>query len=252
MTYAEALSFICGKEGCDSSEVENIQISEHTETRGNQRVTVTTVTWTIRGKRKAAEYAEMMAALASLGDSGANSPDPDVWQNYHRNKFMANAKRVIAINPNHLLRFLIDPETGDWNKTQAGSRYGRFGGAEDAPVVQAGHQTSWKDQKYVNFVTSLMLEDADLNQRSGQMIESRGGSSSKTAILIGIPDDPNSKIIMPKNAGAVAVDKASAMQWERMGLLPEGTVANATTLEDYYTAPAKPHVPREIAPGIWN
>jgi hypothetical protein len=56
-----------------------------------------------------------------------------------------------------------------------------------------------------------MLEDADLNQLGGQVIETPGAFSYKEAVLI---DD-------------VPVDVASALQWERLGLLPPGTVGTS-------------------------
>jgi len=60
-----------------------------------------------------------------------------------------------------------------------------------------------------------MLEDADLNQLTGQTIESKGAFSFKDAAVIeGVP-----------------VDVASAEQWERLGLLTEGTVARSPRIK---------------------
>ena len=60
-----------------------------------------------------------------------------------------------------------------------------------------------------------MLEDADLNWLSGQVIESQGAYSSKGAVLIdGYP-----------------VDIRTARLYESHALLPEGTVDAAPMIE---------------------
>jgi len=77
-----------------------------------------------------------------------------------------------------------------------------------------------------------MIEDADLNQLGGNVIESKGTkaypvTSYKEAVLIdGVP-----------------VDVASALQWERLGLLPPGTVASSPRI-----APPPIALPPAIAP----
>ena len=61
----------------------------------------------------------------------------------------------------------------------------------------------------------FMLEDADLNQVSGQVIESKGAYSSKEAVLVGPPGQE------------VVVELASLLMWERLGVVPIGTALNA-------------------------
>ena len=73
--------------------------------------------------------------------------------------------------------------------------------------MQAGHQGA----KAAGVREQFMVEDADLNQLTGQTIESKGAYSFKEAVII----------------GNVPVDSASAEQWERLGLLSPGTVAAA-------------------------
>ncbi len=120
-------------------------------------------------------------------------------------------------DPNHPLHFLVVRKQGpggsvtyDWRKTtritKKGRRQtGRYQGNEDGPVVQVGHQGAHASGAREQFT----LEDADLNQLGGQTIESKGAFSFKGAIDIdGVP-----------------VDIDSALQWERLGLLPKGTVA---------------------------
>ena len=130
-------------------------------------------------------------------------------------------------NPNHALHNLVTPKIGpdgnimrdaqdnvvyDWNKTTRITRTGktqtgRYQGGETQPIVQAGHADAYASgapQRYV-------LEDADLNQVSGQTIESKGAFSSKIAVEVdGVP-----------------VDLASLEQWERLGVVLKGTVAKA-------------------------
>jgi hypothetical protein len=84
---------------------------------------------------------------------------------------------------------------------------GRYQANESGVAVQVGHQTAFASGAPEQFT----LEDADLNQLSGQTIESRGAFSSKPGVEI----------------GGVPVDLQSALQWERLGQLPEGTVANS-------------------------
>jgi hypothetical protein len=73
--------------------------------------------------------------------------------------------------------------------------------------VQVGHQGAFASGVPEQFT----LEDADLNITSGQTIETKGAFSFKEAVVI----------------DEVRVDVASALQWERLGLLPPGTVARS-------------------------
>jgi LysM repeat protein len=142
-------------------------------------------------------------------------------------------------DPKHPLHFLVEPKLNaqgqpmtskngepifDWRKTtrttEAGKvQTGRYEGNESGVTVQVGHQTAFTSGAPEQYT----LEDADLNQLSGQTIESRGSLSSKPAVEI----------------GGVPVDLASARQWERMGSLPEGTVANSPVIAAPEISPAK-------------
>jgi hypothetical protein len=127
----------------------------------------------------------------------------------------------------HPLSFLLEPaEKGklDWRKTtretkSGNTQTGRYEGNEKGPVVQIGHQGA----KAAGVAEQFMLEDADLNQIGGNTIETPGAFSFKPAVQI----------------AGVPVDIASALQWERLGLLTEGTVA-ASPVVPAPTLPAAP------------
>lgn len=131
--------------------------------------------------------------------------------------FLTDALRRIS-NPRHPLHFLVvrrrlpnGQVIYDWRKTTRITAKGRrqtgrydYQGHETGPIIQVGHQGAFA----AGVPERLMLEDAGLNQRTGQTIESKGAYSFKDAVVIdGVP-----------------VDVASAQQWERLGLLPPGTV----------------------------
>ncbi|HIK56975.1 MAG TPA: hypothetical protein IGS37_17650 [Synechococcales cyanobacterium M55_K2018_004] len=133
---------------------------------------------------------------------------------------MRDALRRVS-HPRHPLHFLVvrrrlpnGQVTYDWRKTTRITASGRrqtgrydYQGHETGPIVQVGHQGAFA----AGVPERLMLEDAGLNQQSGQTIESRGAYSFKDAVLI----------------GGVPVDVASAQQWERLGLLRRGIVARS-------------------------
>jgi len=120
----------------------------------------------------------------------------------------------------HPLQNLVAAEQGpggeityDWHKTtrvtESGkTQTGRYPGSETHPIVQAGHPDAYASgapQQY-------MLEDADLNVPfGGDVIESKGAFSFKVAVEV----------------EGVMVDLASLQQWERLGVVPPGTVARA-------------------------
>jgi hypothetical protein len=88
---------------------------------------------------------------------------------------------------------------------------GRFEGSDEGITIQVGHQDAFASgapEKY-------MIEDADLNQVSGQTIESKGAYSFKQAVLVGPPGKE------------VPVELGSLLLWERLGLVPLGTALNA-------------------------
>ena len=132
--------------------------------------------------------------------------------------FLRSTLRQIS-NPHHPLHFLVVARrlpngqvTYDWRKTtrttaRGRQQTGRYEGNEHGPVIQVGHQGAFA----AGVPERLMLEDADLNQQTGRTIESKGAYSFKDAVMI----------------GGVPVDVASAQQWERLGLLNRGTVAQS-------------------------
>ena len=118
-------------------------------------------------------------------------------------------------HPLHRLTESNASGVSDWRKTtretkSGKTQVGRFDANESGVVVQAGHPEAYASgspQRYV-------LEDADLNQVSGQTIESKGAFSYKIAVMV----------------EGVAVDLASLQVWERLGVVDPGTVAKATKL----------------------
>ncbi len=74
-----------------------------------------------------------------------------------------------------------EPIIDNWYKTKTeGGFVGRFPGSAKHIVVQAGHQSS----KVSGAREQLMLEEADQNKTSGEVIETPGGYSQKIAVLI--------------------------------------------------------------------
>jgi hypothetical protein len=101
----------------------------------------------------------------------------------------------------HPLAFLVNPDTQNWKARRHAD--------EHHPAVQAGHLTSFKS----GAEERLALEDADRNQLKNWTVEnkSRGGIAMSNAVEI----------------GGIPVDLATAMAWERLELLPKGTVGAA-------------------------
>lgn len=153
------------------------------------------------------------------GDSDLAATPPRRQRTSTR-RFLSNALRRIS-NPRHPLHFLVVARrlpngrvTYDWRRTTRITASGRrqtgrydYQGHETGPIVQVGHQGAFA----AGVPERLMLEDAGLNQQSGRTIESKGAYSFKDAVTI----------------SGVPVDVASAQQWERLGLLPQGTVARS-------------------------
>ncbi|MFC1475876.1 DUF4157 domain-containing protein [Candidatus Zixiibacteriota bacterium] len=127
--------------------------------------------------------------------------------------FMNAVRRQIS-KPDHPLHFLL--KRGNWTTTtritkKGKLQRGRYSGGEEGPIVQAGHMGAYASGARQRF----MIEDADLNIMSGRAIESRKALSFKKAVVIeGVP-----------------VDIASALQWERLGLLAKGTVARSPKID---------------------
>lgn len=128
-----------------------------------------------------------------------------------------------ASDADHPLHQLVGPQEGgafDWHTTERVTKKGRvekgrYHGGEDHPVVQAGHKEAYAGGGKQEF----MIEDADLNQLTGQAIESRGSLSIKERVLVTKPD----------GSGGIWVEKASLEQWERLGAVPSGTTARAAS-----------------------
>jgi len=127
-------------------------------------------------------------------------------------------------NPSHPLHNALVVEIGEidgkpvygWRTTTFTSRKGtevsgRFEGNEHGVTVQVGHRDAFASGAPEFF----MIEDADLNQVSGQTIESKGAYSYKEAVLVG------------PTGQEVVVELSSLLMWERLGVVPIGTALNA-------------------------
>jgi hypothetical protein len=113
--------------------------------------------------------------------------------------------KTILKNPNHPLKFLVDPKTRNWR--------GRFPKSDVAPSAQAGHATTRASGAAERF----LLEDADFNQLTASS-EAKGVIFAKEGVDI----------------GGVHVERRTALQYENMvdpstsrPYLAPGTVANA-------------------------
>ncbi len=122
-------------------------------------------------------------------------------------RFMDTALDTIAADPNHKLRFLL-AEDGTWlSRTHL----------SELPTVQAGHLTSF----HSGAPEALALEDSFFNQLTNWRGETQGATFFKTAVDI----------------DGVAVEWRTAMAWEKAGLLPKGTVADAAAHSGWTGAP---------------
>lgn len=132
--------------------------------------------------------------------------------------FLNDALKKVS-NPSHPLHELVVETTNAngtksyaWRTTtittKAGKQItGRFEGNEHGVTVQVGHADAFASGAKETF----MIEDADMNQTDGQTIESKGAFSSKVWVEV----------------QGVIVELKSLMQWERLGVVPPGTVASA-------------------------
>jgi hypothetical protein len=109
--------------------------------------------------------------------------------------------RILAQGKSHPLFFLVDPVTNNWRA--------RAHAEEHEPAVQAGHLSSF----HSGAIERLALEDADYNQAKNWTIENRWrqGIVETTAVEI----------------GGIPVERLTAAMWERLSLLPKGTLAAA-------------------------
>lgn len=173
---------------------------------------------------EAAVVSSQMMMSASGGGGGGGKPR--VRNKAAADRFLREQLQKVS-DPKHPLHFLVEPKLNaegksltsaegnplfDWRKTtrttESGKvQVGRYQANESRVTVQVGHQSAFTSGAPERF----MLEDADLNQLSGQVIESKGAFSFKPAVDIeGVP-----------------VEMQSAEQWERLELLPKGMVAKS-------------------------
>jgi hypothetical protein len=96
---------------------------------------------------------------------------------------------------------------------KGGTQTGRYEGNELGPTVQAGHVEAYASGAQQQF----MIEDADLNQLTGQTIESKGAFSVKARVWVTKPDGTK----------GVWADADSVRTWERDGVVPAGTLEQA-------------------------
>ena len=146
----------------------------------------------------AAAKAPRKSFRTEMRDALGKASDPD-----HPLHELTEPSKAGSKTPRQFRKVVRVTESG---KTQTG----RYQGGETGPVVQAGHADAYASGASQRFV----LEDADLNQLSGNVIESKGGYSSKEALFVTKPD----------GTGGVWVEAESLKQWERLEVVPPGTV----------------------------
>jgi Bacterial toxin 5 len=113
--------------------------------------------------------------------------------------FMDEMLEKILADKEHILGFLVDRKRGKWK--------GRTHADPKSMAVQAGHKVSFHSGE----PERLFLENADFNQCSNWYGESKGAIFHKEGVVI----------------GGAPIERRTAEQCERLGLLPKGTVANA-------------------------
>lgn len=159
------------------------------------------------GTADAITTAERSGATSSADEVSSstiiNTPRTPISSARLRSRFMSEQLNIILANPDHPLSFLVDYSTGNWKSRR-----------HDTPDigVQAGHTRSRRSLD-PDKPETVALEDALFNQIDGWTTESTRvrGYMIKPAIEIdGVP-----------------VNLASAQNWEKAGLLPQGTVQNS-------------------------
>lgn len=139
----------------------------------------------------------------------------------HNVSFAKEQLKTILDTPGHPLKFLVDEKTGNWMSRRDDA---------DVPSMQVGHMVSL----HSGAPERLALQDSGQNQTAAHVGESRGCIFHNEAILI----------------GGVPVEKESAQQWERLGKLPEGTVAAAEPhpgwSPEYHYAPDPPGISTDL------
>jgi len=139
----------------------------------------------------------------------------------HNPIFAKEQLKTILDTPGHPLKFLVDEKTGNWTSRRDSA---------DVPSMQVGHMVSL----HSGTPERLALQDSGQNQAAAHVGESRGCIFHNEAILI----------------GGVPVEKESAKLWERLGELPEGTVAAAEPhpgwSPEYHYAPDPPGISTDL------
>jgi hypothetical protein len=103
---------------------------------------------------------------------------------------MSRALEVILSNPNHPLRFLVNPATNTW--------YARSHLSE-LPTVQAGHLVS----RHSGAPERYGLQDSWRNQQQNWRGETQGAVFTRDAV----------------DVGGVPVEKETALMWQRTGMI---------------------------------
>jgi hypothetical protein len=120
-----------------------------------------------------------------------------------------DAERIIASDRNHILRFLLDPNTNKFKRTR-GLKHSEL--IDDPTLVQMGHVESAK----LGGREMVVLQGAWENQIQNITVEMKAGVAVLSVPLIDL--------------GGLPVHKPTAIWWEVLGLVPPGTVGNAPTV----------------------
>ena len=129
--------------------------------------------------------------------------DSNGYRKGYLNSIFMSEMLPLVQNPNHPLHKLYKETTDDWTSRAMYSH---------DPTVQAGHLVS----RHSDLEERFALEDSTFNQWSSNVGETQGAIFVKQAVLIRLYGD---------NEG-VPVERRTAELWERVGILPPGTLAN--------------------------
>jgi Bacterial toxin 5 len=138
---------------------------------------------------------------------------------------LRHIRRELIKDPNYVLGKLVTVDkdaTGqpDWSTI----RWKDASHLSESEGVQAGHLDSFLS----GLAERLALEDSYFNQNSSWTAESKGVALSKLAVVI----------------GGLPVELRTAIMWERVGLLPKGTVAKAVASQGWSPRPKKTDKPK--------
>ena len=127
------------------------------------------------------------------------------WKQYDRDLFREQALEIILNNPNHPLRFLLNPETGNFIPSSSSIASG-----QNNVTVHMGHRQA-PGNVHGNRRSRMGLQDGWAN------------------VVLGDIDIELDFI----DIQGVAVHRESAILWERLGLLPRGTVARSPSTQGF-------------------